>query len=78
MKRRDFLKQVAATAAVGTVAPRVLVEPMWTMGVDTASNVKLGGVTVILKARSVGITTCPLAYPYRQLFLDTEVRSKVT
>jgi hypothetical protein len=46
MKRREFLKSIAATAAVGAVAPKLLLAPPpAAMGVDTSMNVyRLGMV----------------------------------
>jgi len=46
MKRREFLKSIAATATVGAVAPKLLLAPPpAAMGVDTSMNVyRLGMV----------------------------------
>jgi len=44
MRRREFLKTALATAAVGAVAPKVLLDQPAAMGVDTSMNVYRLGV----------------------------------
>lgn len=82
MDRRSFLKRVAAAAVIGAAAPKLLAEPItpvYFAGVDLGAPSEVWpGKMIVLKARSLGITTLPLLYQHRLIFLDTEVKNDVS